>query len=51
MKNPSQQIADLIDEIVTHKVDVVTDSDWFQMLIEQAVLKVLREQQTDEEKI
>ena len=49
MKNPSQQIADLIDEIVTHKVDVVTDSDWFQMLIEQAVLKVLREQQTDEE--
>ena len=51
MKNPSQQIADLIDKIVTHKVDVVTDSDWFQMLIEQAVLKVLREQQTDEEKI
>ena len=37
MKNPSQQIADLIDEIVIHKVEVVTDSDWFIELVDGLV--------------
>ena len=51
MQQPSKQIANALEEFVTSRLEELVKSDWFQMLIEQAVLKVLREQQTDEEKI
>jgi len=50
MYQPSQQIANALEEFVTSRLEELVKSDWFQMLIEQAVLKVLREQQTDDGK-
>ena len=45
MQHPSQQIANALEEFVTSRLEELVKSDWFEMLIEQAVLKVLREQQ------
>jgi len=44
-KNSSQQVANLLEEMVTVRLEELIKSDWFQMLIEQVVSKVLREQQ------
>ena len=45
MQQPSQQIANALEEFVTSRLEELVKSDWFQMLIEQVVSKVLREQQ------
>ena len=45
MQQPSPQIANALEEFVTSRLEELVKSDWFEMLIEQAVLKVLREQQ------
>ena len=43
MKNPSQKIADLIEDIISHRLDVITDSDWFMELVDQKVRGILEE--------
>ena len=43
MKNPSQKIADLIEDIISHRLDVITDSDWFMELVDQKVRAILEE--------
>jgi len=45
MQQPSQQIANALEEFVTSRLEELVKSDWFQMLIEQVVSKALREQQ------
>ena len=45
MKKSSQQIANLLEEMITVRLEELIKSDWFEMLIEQTVSKVLREQQ------
>ena len=44
-KNSSSQIANLLEEMITVRLEELIKSEWFQMLIEQVVSKVLREQQ------
>jgi len=44
-KKSSQQIANLLEEMITVRLEELIKSDWFQMLIEQVVSKALREQQ------
>ena len=44
-KNSSSQIANLLEEMITVRLEELIKSDWFEMLIEQVVSKVLREQQ------
>lgn len=44
-KNSSQQMANLLEEMITVRLEELIKSDWFEMLIEQVVSKVLREQQ------
>ena len=44
-KNSSQLVANLLEEMVTVRLEELIKSDWFEMLIEQVVSKVLREQQ------
>jgi len=44
-KKSSQQIANLLEEMVTVRLEELIKSEWFQMLVEQTVSKVLREQQ------
>ena len=44
-KNSSQQVANLLEEMVTVRLEELIKSEWFQMLVEQTVSKVLREQQ------
>jgi hypothetical protein len=44
-KNSSQQVANLLEEMITVRLEELIKSDWFEMLIEQTVSKVLREQQ------
>ena len=44
-KNSSSQIANLLEEMITVRLEELIKSEWFQMLIEQVVSKALREQQ------
>ena len=44
IKNSSQQIANLLEEMITVRVEELIKSDWFLMLVEQTILKALREQ-------
>ena len=44
-KKSSQQIANLLEEMITVRLEELIKSEWFQMLVEQTVSKVLREQQ------
>lgn len=44
-KKSSQQIANLLEEMIIVRLEELIKSEWFQMLIEQTVSKVLREQQ------
>ena len=44
-KNSSSQIANLLEEMITVRLEELIKSEWFQMLIEQVVSKTLREQQ------
>ncbi len=44
-KKSSQQIANLLEEMITVRLEELIKGEWFQMLIEQTVSKVLREQQ------
>ncbi len=44
IKNSSQQIANLLEEMITVRLEELIKSDWFLMLVEQTILKALREQ-------
>ena len=44
-KNSSQQMANLLEEMITVRLEELIKGEWFQMLVEQTVSKVLREQQ------
>ena len=48
IKNSSQQIANLIEEMITVRLEELIKSDWFLMLVEQTILKALREQKEKE---
>ena len=43
-KKSSQQIANLLEEMITVRLEELIKSDWFLMLVEQTILKALREQ-------
>ena len=43
-KKSSQQIANLLEEMITVRLEELIKSEWFLMLIEQTILKALREQ-------
>ena len=44
IKNSSQLIANLLEEMITVRLEELIKSDWFLMLVEQTILKALREQ-------
>jgi len=44
-KKSSQQIANLLEEMITVRLEELIKSEWFQMLVEQSVSKALTEQQ------
>tara|TARA_X000001382_G_scaffold96167_1_gene70564 strand:+ start:363 stop:500 length:138 start_codon:yes stop_codon:yes gene_type:complete len=43
MKKSSQRVADLLEEMITVRLEELIKSDWFEMLVEQTVIKVLKE--------
>ena len=45
MKKSSQQVADLLEEMITVRLEELIKSDWFEMLVEQTVIKVLKERE------
>jgi hypothetical protein len=47
-KKSSQQIANLLEEMITVRLEELIKSDWFLMLVEQTILKALREQKEKE---
>ena len=51
IKNSSQQIANLLEEMITVRLEELIKSDWFLMLVEQTILKALREQKEKEKKL
>ena len=38
IKNSSQQIANLLEEMITVRLEELIKSDWFLMLVEQTIL-------------
>ena len=42
MPTPEQKIAEMIREIVSHEIEVVTDSEWFTDLVEDKVREVMK---------
>ena len=46
--NSSHQIANLLEEMITVRLEELIKSDWFLMLVEQTILKALREQKEKE---
>lgn len=47
-KKSGQQIANLLEEMITVRLEELIKSDWFLMLVEQTILKALREQKEKE---
>ena len=47
-KKSSQQIANLLEEMITVRLEELIKRDWFLMLVEQTILKALREQKEKE---
>tara|TARA_R100001082_G_scaffold100767_1_gene70012 strand:+ start:2030 stop:2206 length:177 start_codon:yes stop_codon:yes gene_type:complete len=45
MKKSSQRVADLLEEMITVRLEELIKSDWFEMLVEQTVIKVLKERE------
>ena len=41
----SKQLGDLMQEIILHEIDVITDSDWFLELVEERIKKIIKEQE------
>lgn len=44
-KVKSKQLGDLMQEIILHEIDVITDSDWFLELVEERIKKIIKEQE------
>ena len=45
MEKLSQKIGDLIEDIISHRIEVVTNSNWFKELVDQKVRSVLKEKE------
>jgi len=43
MDNSHEQIGKMIQELIMHEIDVVTESDWFLMLIDERIKIILEE--------
>ena len=39
----SKQLGDLMQEIILHEIDVITDSDWFLELVEERIKKIMED--------
>ena len=37
----SKQLGDLMQEIILHKIDVITESDWFFEVVEERIKKIM----------
>jgi hypothetical protein len=38
-----QEMGRLIQELIMHELDVITESDWFRELVEESVKKIIEE--------
>ncbi len=36
------KLTEALDEVVSHHIDIITDSDWFEDLIEQKVKEIIK---------
>ena len=43
----SSDLAKAIQDFAYHELDVITDSDWFEQLVEEKVKKILQERDND----
>jgi len=41
----SKQLGDLMQEIILHEIDVITESDWFFEVVEERIKKIMEEQE------
>ena len=45
----SKQLGDLIQEIIQHKIDVITESDWFVEQLDERIKRYFEEKDEDED--
>jgi hypothetical protein len=45
--NINKQLGEAIKEIVSHNVDVITDSDWFKDLVKQKVKEIIKQNESE----
>ena len=45
----SKQLGDLIQEIIHHKIDVITESDWFVEQLDERIKRYFEEKDEDED--
>ena len=38
-----QEMGRIIQELIMHELDVITESDWFRELVEESVKKIIEE--------
>ena len=46
----SKQLGDLIQEIIQHKIDVITESDWFVEQLDERIKRHFEEKDEDEDR-
>jgi hypothetical protein len=37
------KLTEALDEVVSHHIDIITDSDWFEDFIEQKIKKIIKQ--------
>ena len=43
-KSPDVLLRTVIQQLIMHELDIVTESDWFRELVEESVKKIIDEQ-------
>jgi hypothetical protein len=41
------KLTEALDEIVSHHIDIITDSDWFEDLIEKKVKEIIKQNESE----
>ena len=41
------KLTEALDEVVSHHIDIITDSDWFEDLIEKKVKEIIKQNESE----
>jgi len=41
------KLTEALDEVVSHHIDIITDSDWFKDLVKQKVKEIIKQNESE----